>query len=248
MKTALHPSGKKITFDPKWHSYIDSGGARYKSVSKILKCYAPPFDAIAISEKCAAGSNPKYTGRNPADIRQEWKTEGERGRNEGDNFHQFIESVLLGKPEPEPISERCGKLFVQGRKAVEKLLQRFELIDVEKIVFSPTLKVAGMIDLVMRDPAKNEIVVMDWKQSKEIRKENVYQCLLSPLEHLQQTELSQYTLQLSLYQFLLNKERYFQDAAGFRRAIIHVGEDFCKPIKLDYYQYEVVEMLKNETL
>lgn len=246
MKTALHPSGKKITFDPKWHSYVDSDGARYVSVSKVIKKFIQPFDAIAISEKCAAGTNPKYAGRDPAEIRQEWKVEGERGRNEGDNFHQFIEAVLCGKMEPGPISDRCGKLFIQGRKAVEKLLKRFTFLDCEMIVFSPDLKVAGTIDLLLYDQIKKEIVIADWKQSKEIRVENNYQCILSPLEHLQQTEMSQYTLQLSLYQFLLNKERYFPDVAGFRRAILHVGEDFCKPIKVDYYQYEVVEMLKNE--
>jgi len=199
-----------------------------------------------VSEKCAKSNNPKYKGRSPKEIRQEWKTEGDRGRNEGENLHTYVEALLLKKETPFPISERCGHLFYQGGEAVEKLLKRFEFVAAEMIVFSPDLGIAGMIDLLMKDRAKNEIIIGDWKQNKEIDTENQYQNLLHPIDHLQSTALHQYTLQLSLYQFLLERENYF-DVKGYRRALIHIMPEANRAIPLDDYRYEIMEMLKHES-
>lgn len=154
-----------------------------------------------------------------------------------------MEALLKNEETPFPISERCERLFYQGELAVEKLLKRFEFIDAESIIFSPDLGVAGMIDLLLMDRAKNEIIIGDWKQNKEIDTENQYQNLLPPIDHLQSAALHQYTLQLSLYQFLLEREGYFK-VAGYRRALIHITPDSNRAIPLDNYRYEIMEMLK----
>lgn len=247
MKIASHPKddSRIITFEPRYHTYTDNRGQRYLSGTQLLKKFTPKFDAVAISEKCAAGKNPKYKGRSPEEIRAEWKTEGERGRNEGDNFHAYVEARLFGIAPPEPISERCEKLFIQGDDAIKKLKARFMFLDAEMMIFSPDLGIAGQIDLVMLDRIKNEIIVLDWKQNKEIDTENQYQTLLPPIDHLPSAALHQYTLQLSLYQFLLEKEGYF-NVAGYRRALIHITPETNKAIPLDNYRYEIMEMLKSE--
>lgn len=217
------------------------------SGTQLLKKFTPKFDAVAISEKCAAGKNPKYAGRSPEEIRQEWKSEGDRGRMEGDNLHAYVEALLLKKETPYPISERCGHLFYQGGLAVEKLLKRFEFIDAESIIFSPYLGLAGMVDLIMFDPEANEIILLDWKQNKEISTTNTFQTLLEPINHLQQTDINQYSLQLSLYEFILDREGYFRTINGYRRALIHITPDSNRAIPLDNYRYEIMEMLKYES-
>lgn len=248
MKRASHPKddSRIITFEPRYHTYTDNRGQRYLSGTQLLKKFTPKFDAVAISEKCAAGKNPKYAGRKPEEIRAEWKAEGERGRNEGDNLHSYVEALLKNEMTPFPISERCERLFYQGELAVKKLLARFEFIAAEMIIFSPELGIAGMIDLLLMDRLRNEIVIGDWKQNKEIDTENQHQTMLPPIDHLPSAALHQYTLQLSLYQFLLEKEGYF-NVAGYRRALIHITPETNKAIPLDNYRYEIMEMLKHES-
>ncbi|MGB5217363.1 MAG: PD-(D/E)XK nuclease family protein [Smithella sp.] len=247
MKAAAHPQQQSriITFEPRYHTYQDNHGQKYLSGTQLLKKFTPKFDAVAVSEKCAAGKNPKYKGRSPEEIRQEWKSEGDRGRSEGENFHAYVEARLFNLPAPKPISERCEKLFVQGDDALRKLQKRFMFIDAEMMVFSPELGIAGQIDLVMFDQNTNEMIVLDWKQNREIDTENNYQNLLPPIDHLQSAALHQYTLQLSLYQFLLEREGYF-NVAGYRRALIHITPETNKAIPLDDYRYEIMEMLKYE--
>jgi len=246
MKKATHPSGSRtITFTPRDHSYVDNQGQKYISGTQFLKKFTPGFDAVAVSEKCAKSKNPKYKGRSPEEIRQEWKTEGDRGRNEGENFHAYVEARLLKQAPPKPISARCEKLFIQGDKAIQKLLGRFGFLGCEVIVFSPSLKIAGMIDLLMFDARANEVIVLDWKQNKEIDTENNYQNLLAPINHLQSTAINQYSLQLSLYELILTHERYFSNK--FRRAIIHITPENNVAIPLDNYRYEIMEMLKYES-
>lgn len=248
MKTAIHPSGSRtITFEHEYHIYTDNLGQRYLSGTQLLKKFTPKFDAIAVSEKCAKGKNPKYAGRSPEQIRQEWKSDGDRGRNEGENFHQYVESRLLNLKLPKPISERCERLFIQGDDAIKKLLTRFEFLDAEMIIFSPDLGIAGMIDLLLRDRVKNEIIIADWKQNKEMSTKNQFQTLLEPINHLHQTDINQYSLQLSLYEFILDREGYFKTINGYRRALIHISPDSNKAIPLDNYSYEIMEMLKYES-
>lgn len=247
MKQASHPQhrDRTITFEPRYHSYIDNQGQRYLSGTQLLKKFTPKFDAVGVSEKCAKGKNPKYAGRSPEDIRQEWKSEGDRGRMEGDNLHAYVEARLFNLPLPKPISERCEKLFIQGDDAIRKLKARFLFIEAEMMIFSPKLGIASQIDLVMLDQDKQEIIILDWKQNREIKTTNTHQTLLTPINHLPQTDINQYSLQLSLYQFLLEREKYF-DVKGYRRALIHITPDSNKAIPLDNYRYEIMEMLKYE--
>lgn len=248
IKTAEHPNGKHIIkFRESNHSYIDNFWVRYTSGTSLLKKYFPEFDIIAVSRKCSTGDNPKYAGRSPVDIRNEWLAEGERGRTEGDNVHIYAEGLMGMWPThklPKPISERCESIFIQVDKISKYLLFNFKVIGAEVIVFSPTLRLAGMIDLLLLDTATNEIVVADWKQNKEISDFNEHQNALQPIDHLQDTDISKYSLQLTLYQYILELENYYPNISGYRRAIIHLTPDYAKPIKLEYYEYEIKEILK----
>ena len=49
-------------------------------------------------------------------------------------------------------------------------------------------------------------MILDWKRSKEIKSENKYQSLQSPLQHLQHTNMNAYSLQLNLYRYMLQSE------------------------------------------
>ncbi len=249
MKKAYHPDKKSfIIFKEKYHQYIDNLGVLYTSGTTFIKPFFPKFDMIAMSEKCATGDNPKYAGRNPEEIRAEWKAKGERGSSEGDNTHEYAEGIMAGwdtSELPKPISERCMQLFKQVDKIAAWLKSKYQFIEAEKIVFSPHLGIAGMVDLIMLDLATQEILVLDWKQNEEITIENFFQKALFPIEHLQDTHISKYSLQLSLYQHILEREQYYPQAKGYRRALIHISPDNVTPIKLENYSYEIKELINH---
>jgi len=249
-KTAYHPDGNRfITFLEEPHTYTDNMGVRYQSGTSFSKPYFTKFDMDAMSRKCAKGRNPKYADRNPEDIKAEWLAEGLRGSSEGDNTHLYAEGVYNGiAPSllPRPISERCEKMFIQVDRAADYLFTRYDYIGSEIVIFSPDLNLAGMVDLLFFDPESRNVLILDHKQNKEITTENRFQSGFGPLSHLQETHKNKYTLQLSTYQYILAKEKYFPDATGFKRVLIHYTPTNFKFIPLHYFQHEVTEILKHE--
>lgn len=248
-KKAYHPNGSAfIEFLEGPHSYIDNMGVRYLSCTSFCGQFFPKFDAKTMSRKCADGKNPKYAGRTPWDIRNEWSAEAERGSSEGDNTHMYAEGLISGWPReqlPSPISDRCRALFVQVVRAVTWLLKRFVFVAAEMVIFSPDLGLSGMVDLVMFDPATNDVLILDWKQNKKITRQGFRgETALAPIDHLQASDISKYGLQLSTYQYILDREGYFPVNAGYRRALIHLTPENFHIISLDFYDYEIQLMLK----
>lgn len=76
--------------------------------------------------------------------------------------------------------------------------------------FDDYLKIAGQIDLIIKDG--DEITIIDWKTNKKIDQESYFdrstkkhQMMKFPLDNIQDCNFYHYTLQLSLYAFLLQK-------------------------------------------
>lgn len=248
-KQANHPNGKHaIRFREQDHSYIDNMDSRYVSVTTFIKKFFPQFDTVRMAKKCAMSQNPRYANRDHREIMQEWAIEGKRGSSEGTNVHEYAEFSLVSPDKcPEPISDRCVKLFSQVDKIILKFVEKgFRIITAEMIVFSPSLRISGTIDLLLFDPATNEMIILDWKQNKDpMSTINIYgKYAFPPIDHLQDTDINQYSLQLSLYQYIMEIENYYPDVSGYRRALIHLTPESAEPIKLDYYEYEIKEMLK----
>ena len=253
-KTAYHPDGHHvITFREEPHTYTDSYGKQYFSVTSLTKQFFESFNAESQAIKCSKGSNPKYAGRNPDDILAEWEAERLRGSSEGDNVHAYAEAVMMERgdirspidPMPEPISGRCGKLFAQVDRAIEYLTGpscRLNFVAAEMIVFSPELLLSGMIDLIMYHPW-GTLWILDWKQNKKITAHNQWRTGRGPLSHLEDTDINKYTLQLSIYQYLIKKERYFPYVKEIKRALIHLSEEAYRILPLQYFDREVRDML-----
>ncbi len=249
-KIAYHPDGKHIiTFEEGPHTYTDNYGVRYMSATSFIGRFFEKFDSEKMALECSIGDNPKYADRSSEDILSEWDIEGERGRNEGTNIHHYAEGVVSKWPSvelPEPLSERCYAIFKQADKAIADLYTKYEFVGAEVIVFSPSLQKSGMIDLLMYNRRMNEILILDYKQNKQITKENKFQKALKPIDHLQDTDISHYGLQLSFYDHIMTIENYFPGIAGYRRGLIHLTPDNYQFIGLESYRYEIKELLKWE--
>lgn len=62
-----------------------------------------------------------------------------------------------------------------------------------------------MVDMVFYNVKANEYQIWDYKTNKKLTTENKYQNLLNPLFDLSESDINIYSLQLSLYKYIIEK-------------------------------------------
>ncbi len=242
---AKDPAGNVVRFYAHNHTYIGPQGQYLTSGTTFIKKFFQEFDAETIAQKCAGrGKYEKMTAR---EILDAWAKEGERGRTEGTCAHAYADAVLKTNPLPEPISERCAGLFKSVDMGLERLLEHYDYVASEIIVFDLETLVAGTIDLVMYDRINKRLLILDWKNNKQIKTNNNYQRAFKPIDHLEDCDLIKYSLQLNLYKKLILKNNYFEDKLDFNTAdsgLIHLQPNMPPVmIKVGDYMNEINNML-----
>jgi hypothetical protein len=246
---SYNPNGKDyIKFFEKNHLYIDNKKNIYESSTQFVKKYFNIFDVEKMSVECSKSDNPKYKNLTSKQILKMWQEKGLQAGNDGTNIHLFAEKKMMNDIDdiPEPLNERCARIFIQADYAIDELKKYYEFVAAEMIVYSFFLKKSGMIDLLMYSRKSNELIIFDWKTNEDLTTENNFQTGLKPIEYLQDTDLTKYSLQLSFYEFILKREHYFKKIGGYRRALIHLQDDSFKIINLEDYSFEIGNMLKQE--
>ena len=133
-----------------------------------------------------------------------------------------------------------SKLAVEWIK--DKIDSKYDLLS-EVIVYSKELELAGTIDLLLFDKEDGSYKIIDWKTSRRIftssynSKVGIYEAS----SNLMDCNFIHYSLQLSLYQYLL--ENYY-DINVTGSAIVHIGDSRIKTYKTRYYKAEIENMLK----
>ena len=242
IKTATHPSGLSVLFDEEKHIYtVKETGRVLISSTTFIDEFFPHFDADKIAPLCVGKA--KYQGMTAEQIKVSWEANAKRARDEGTNVHEYAQCLWAGLSRPKPISERSRFLFDQVDKAGKKLMDRgFEFVDAEKIIFSPELEIAGMIDLLLYDPRTRDYVIIDWKQNETISVENKWDNAKPPISHLEASDYVKYSLQLNLYRFILRYEGYYPHAPHIRMALIHLTENGNRPIRI-HFMPEIFHLL-----
>lgn len=202
---AKHPSGLVINFTEKDHRYVDEFGREYTSGTSLIHRAFPAFNA----DKVAARVAPKR-GVPEEQLKAEWKANGEAASRAGTRMHENAEHQILCKYEllhtPENDEERVR--FARVWELVENMKRVFVMMEPEKIVFSPNIRIAGSIDLWAR--ANNHWVIGDYKLIKELKKESFNnECgTVYPTLALPNCNFYQYSLQLSIYELIMRIEGY----------------------------------------
>jgi hypothetical protein len=136
----------------------------------------------------------------------------------GTLMHWHIESYFNGYVIEEPHSEEF-KMFLAFER---DFLDPLGLVPwrVEMNLFHCGLRLAGQADLICKDPA-GHLVILDWKRSKEI-KERAHLGIMQrpPLQHLPNTNLHCYNLQLNTYRHILETE-YGYTVSGMYIVVLH---------------------------
>jgi ATP-dependent exoDNAse (exonuclease V) beta subunit len=204
-----------IVFEPVTHSYTSlspEDTTKWISVTTLLSAFKQPFDAKSIAAKSSKNKKSKWHGLSEAEIRDIWKKEADRACSLGNYYHEQRESEILSCETIErhgkrlavihPISDQDGKKIASNQVLSEGIYP-------EHMVYLKSVGICGQSDLV--EIADGKVHILDYKTNKEIKTESfknwegISQKMTGPLSHLDDCNLNHYTLQLSIYMYMILK-------------------------------------------
>ncbi|MDP7180517.1 MAG: PD-(D/E)XK nuclease family protein [Candidatus Woesearchaeota archaeon] len=207
-KISEHNKKHNLQFEEKEHKYTIEGDIVLKSVTTKLQSFFP-FDAIKVANELAL-----QRGVDPKSILDEWDTI----RDNGTATHNLAERFCNGE---ELTNEELNK--VKHVSTFLKCYSHFQVLGSEVRIFSKKYKVAGTIDLVLKNKTNNRIYLLDWKtSSKEIERDKYWDMAQGKLSNLPHNKFHQYSMQLAVYSKII-KEEY--DITVFDGLLVHLRED-----------------------
>lgn len=227
MKTATHPSGITITFDPSLHRYTDSlGRGPYDSVTSIVSALFPPFDPTG---QIAAGVAHR-TGKDQATVQAEWAAKGAAACTLGTRTHETAEATVLGQPPPHtPTSPRERAAFAAAYSAASAIRSASATVHPEVILADPSSLTAGTCDILAVRRRDSTLILGDYKTNEHIEPSSCHKVrALPPYQHLDDCHLTRYSIQLHLYAWVLRAHYLRQDDA-LEMILIHLQPDNPEP-------------------
>jgi hypothetical protein len=203
-----------VLFKPERHQYIslDEDNIDWISVTTLVKQLKQPFDAPTQAAKSSKNKRSKWYKMSVEDILTAWKNEGLRATELGTWYHNQREKDICGLqtlsvhdqevPVFRPIYDQAGNKVAPSQKLTDGIYP-------EHFVY---LKSAGICGQSDKPEVINSVVdITDYKTNKEIKTqgftnyEGITQKMLFPVSHLDDCDLNHYSLQLSLYMYIILK-------------------------------------------
>lgn len=239
-----HERDEFITFEEERHLYFIKGKQVGTSVTTLLHKYFT-FDAdkvsVQISRKQKNNKESEYYGLTPEGVRNKWK----QGAQLGTIMHAQIEDYYnLGKfPDEETIEMTYFKNYLKDFPD----LKGFRT---EWIVYDEEYDIAGSIDMVYKND-DGTLSIYDWKRTKGIKKDNFMgESALPPLHSFPNANYFQYSLQLNVYKWILEK-RYGYTIRDMCLVVLHNSNPNyqLEPVDdLQDYVELIMKMHKNSKL
>jgi hypothetical protein len=174
-----------ITFDEQSHTYYVDGKPR-EGVSHFIERHKVPFPKEMIAEKTA-----QRDGTTAEEVLKDWDLQGKMARELGSACHTAIEYwVATGKEPKNDFLKMVARKYasIHDRTKVKR----------EVVVYNDTL--AGTID-ELEIIGEKRCILRDTKTNGDLYKKG--KKMLPPYEHLTDSPIDTYTLQLNLYRELL---------------------------------------------
>ena len=202
-----------LIFKPQNHEYvsINNEDIEWTSVTSFIAHFKPKFDPQSQSAKSAKNKKSKWYGMTPEEIRAAWVNEAKRATDLGTWYHNQRESDLceletlsregVAVPIFKPV-EIDGVKHAPDQKLVEGVYP-------EHLVYLKSAGLCGQSDYV--EVVNGYVNIMDYKTNKEIKTEGftnwegITSKMAAPVNHLDDCNLNHYTLQLSLYMYIILK-------------------------------------------
>jgi ATP-dependent exoDNAse (exonuclease V) beta subunit len=222
-----------IKFFDKNHTYTIDNNPAKMSVSGLIKKYEKPFDQNRISEYVA-----KRDEKTVEQVLSEWEYLREYSCYKGSEFHKFVENFLSRKQttiDKQGIVNffRIFNSFYKNNSIqlyyeemahlIKNFLNFYEwwkkdhiLIKSEFVVGDKLSNICGTIDNLSFNKKTKEFVIFDYKTNKEIKKQNPRdETFLAPFEYLSHCEYIKYSLQMWLYQTIIEKNSPYKVPSSY---------------------------------
>jgi len=216
------------------HTYLYKGeDIGFTSATTLLHKLYPPF----IPEKVAKSllKYPKYKGRTVKDILEEW----EETNKVGSLVHWELEQYVLSRREPTHYRAKLG------REWLDKLFARDKYnFYPEVILYVKDLKVCGTTDLVLEEKDTGHLHVMDYKCIRKLRfKSFDKEYGIHPITaHLMNCNFVIYSLQLSLYRYILE---VYHNKKVWTNNLVHIREQDVKVYRCQYHKGIIERIFKS---
>ena len=245
-----HPRDQRLTFEEIGHHYFVDGvrhdQLHYLSSTTFLGTFFPKFNPeqcigfIMRSWKYANDPDYKYYRMEAQAIQDYWKHLGDQACSLGSFFHISAEyhcnDIHPGDNSPE------FQQYLAFRADHPHLIP----YRTEMLIFDETYRIVGSVDGIFLNLHTNKYLILDWKRSKEVTGKNGDKGFW-PLNHLRSNNLTKYSLQLSLYTYILECN-YDLDMESSALVVCHPTQETYNMIRTTYMREDVETMLNYRLL
>ena len=228
----------EIDFNEQYHEYKhpQKKHIQFTSGTTAIKDFHDHFDAEKISTTLAKGDEIKK-----AELLRDWSCSGPKGTY----IHRLAELYcmdLMGEYD-FPAGYDNVQFRVIADYVDSLLLSGWKILRPELIIWDEELQISGMADLVLYN-SKNEVSIVDYKTCKRIEIVAYNnKTMKGALSHLPDTKFNHYALQLSLYQYMLEKN---SPVKIVQRVLIQSSEDGNKALIPVPYLRDEVEIILSQ--
>jgi len=211
-----------IVFDAKTHTY-KIGTQSLIPVTSIIKWLTPEFRSDEMLESKALTS-----GRSKSEIQAEWDLKRDAGLDRGTRVHNYIENVLEGRDPRLLLSvndhlHEMKQFDIAWGRMCSKLSAKFDRK--EWTIGDSELGVAGRVDAIIKVTIDSEEkqCLFDWKTGKFMIRKYAREMMLPPFDDLPCCEEIKYSIQLSLYRLIIERNTNQKLHNGF---ILHLPSEY----------------------
>lgn len=217
-------NGNKVEFFQNEHIYILNGLTKLKSTTTLVKEHFPTFDTQKIAAKYAKKNNLLVEN-----VIAQWNKKRDDACEFGTLIHSWAELLLENQnAEIRPKTEKESLYLKSLREYIPTLLEEYEIIAIEMLLFDPESKIAGTPDIIAKNKSDGEIYILDWKTNEKIDFENRWENGLGILKDIPNANYYHYCLQLGIYASML-KKHYGYDTP-IKGKILHIMSDRVEEI------------------
>lgn len=223
-----------LEFDEAYHRYT-LNEQLLTPVTQMVNSFAHPFPKWDIAKATAA----KYSKQSDkpvtaAEIVHQWDKERDDAATKGIKIHHFIDPYPHLKRAPD-CPEEQGAL-----NWFEQLPDHYKPVGSEKRLYSTAKKIGGTTDRIFFNEQTGKLLIVDWKSNKDIHKNYKGKTLKAPYEHLLDSPLSKYKLQLNYYKLCLEEHLAYHDIFVGEMQIIWLHPSL--PNFFEVYPVEPIEI------
>ena len=216
---------------------LEKDNIDWTSVTTFISMFKPSFNAKAQAKKSSKNKKSKWYNMSEEDILSAWNGESDRAKGLGNWYHgqrekdilefDTIERHGIEIPIIKPIEDNKGVKIAPDQKLSNGVYP-------EHFVYLKSAGICGQADLV--EVVNNKLYITDYKTNKEIKEkgftnwEGITSKMFKPVNHLDDCNLNHYSLQLSLYAYIIKKHN----------PTLKIGS-----LILQHVKFDVAEMDKN---